>query len=496
MGKPERRLSMKQFKRIMAFALALVLTLAMSITVFAEPQEDPSSGEEGGEETPAATIYVHNADGADISYVQIIQVDPTTKTGWAFTNAARSYFVSSGENEQTILESMTGENGTIAAEKLKNFQDSCNDYISFGNGNTSVTVSAAGVYAVKAEETGYTYNPMAAFVEAKYDESTGAQSGLKDADVYAKKTDNQLTKTVVNNTAHTTAIGNTETFQVKTTVPYGETSWVLTDTITGASYVTDTSDTSKVPVSVTVGTGDDATTYNDISATIKTGTATGSSSFELNLTSIATGTTAANSGTPVTITYQATVTGTSVTNSITANTDKNTTSTDPKTNEVKLFTGSITFTKYDADGAGGGNKLAGAKFYVKKGNDYAQFDNNVLSGWTEDETQATKVETTSEGTVTVSGLDVGTYTFIEAEAPTGYSLNTENKEVELSIDSADAATGVATKEFSATGSMTDTKLSPLPQAGGIGTTIFTIAGCLIMIAAAGMYFASRRKNAK
>ena len=40
----------------------------------------------------------------------------------------------------------------------------------------------------------------------------------------------------------------------------------------------------------------------------------------------------------------------------------------------------------------------------------------------------------------------------------------------------------------------NTKLSSLPSTGGIGTTIFTIAGCVIMIAAAGLFFASRKKS--
>ena len=42
--------------------------------------------------------------------------------------------------------------------------------------------------------------------------------------------------------------------------------------------------------------------------------------------------------------------------------------------------------------------------------------------------------------------------------------------------------------------ITNTKLAELPGTGGIGTTIFTIGGCVIMIAAAGLYFASRRKH--
>ena len=42
----------------------------------------------------------------------------------------------------------------------------------------------------------------------------------------------------------------------------------------------------------------------------------------------------------------------------------------------------------------------------------------------------------------------------------------------------------------------NTKLASLPSTGGIGTTIFTIGGCLIMVIAAGLFFASRRKASK
>lgn len=44
--------------------------------------------------------------------------------------------------------------------------------------------------------------------------------------------------------------------------------------------------------------------------------------------------------------------------------------------------------------------------------------------------------------------------------------------------------------------ITNTTLSQLPSTGGIGTTIFTIGGCVIMIAAAALFFASRKKSQK
>ena len=51
-------------------------------------------------------------------------------------------------------------------------------------------------------------------------------------------------------------------------------------------------------------------------------------------------------------------------------------------------------------------------------------------------------------------------------------------------------------ELSGEAEMADTKLASLPGTGGIGTTIFTIGGCVIMIAAAGLFFATRKKAEK
>ena len=51
-------------------------------------------------------------------------------------------------------------------------------------------------------------------------------------------------------------------------------------------------------------------------------------------------------------------------------------------------------------------------------------------------------------------------------------------------------------ELTGEAEMADTKLASLPGTGGIGTTIFTIGGCAIMIAAAGLFFATRKKAEK
>ena len=78
----------------------------------------------------------------------------------------------------------------------------------------------------------------------------------------------------------------------------------------------------------------------------------------------------------------------------------------------------------------------------------------------------------------------------ETKAPKGYSINTDGKTIPLS------QTGVATAIIQNNDKLNDTKLSALPSTGGIGTTIFTIGGCAIMIVAAGLFFATRRKTQK
>lgn len=139
------------------------------------------------------------------------------------------------------------------------------------------------------------------------------------------------------------------------------------------------------------------------------------------------------------------------------------------------------------------------------------------------------VSSTAAGQIELKGLAAGTYYIKETKAPAGYSVNATPVKVEitdLEFNDNDELTGWTIKvndeeiasfvydtnegktefvrsdkivkdnstEFNQGYDILNTKITELPATGGIGTTIFTIVGCGIMIAAAGLFFASRRKE--
>lgn len=127
------------------------------------------------------------------------------------------------------------------------------------------------------------------------------------------------------------------------------------------------------------------------------------------------------------------------------------------------------------------------------------------------------ITSNAEGQLYIKGLEEGTYYLKEISAPTNYSVNTHIFEIKIDaaynedgtlkswnylIDgkvvreiTVDHTSGVPVADSDdGKFDIENTKLSSLPSTGGIGTTIFTIGGCVIMVTAAGLYFATRKKE--
>ena len=197
-----------------------------------------------------------------------------------------------------------------------------------------------------------------------------------------------------------------------------------------------------------------------------------------------------NAGKEVVITYKVKVTSENdiITNKATAG-HKGTA--DFGSTEINVYQGNITLTKTGENDV----KLANAGFEVRKDSkeSVALTFKKLADGVYKYDPKGdlTEVFTTTDGTVKVQGLDIGTYYFKEKTAPKGYSVNQDQSKATLAVEGGKAAAVLTAKT-----SMTDTKLNALPSTGGIGTTIFTIGGCAIMIVAAGLFFATRRKTQK
>ena len=543
---------MKRMKKILAMLLALTMVLGMSLTSMAASVTDATEGLE---------IPVNGAgDAAVYKHAQLIEVDTTTETGWKFSSdKIAEKFITAFDADSTDDEEPTAQEviwqlikkqagnkeipgmpedteaaaaGDIA-EALRNIKNADPTILALIDGKK---VYAPGVYYIDAEEEGYVYNPMTAYVSFYTYEGDNAPSGLESEGTDAKKVDNQLEKTNNNGDA-VTEIGKEVTYTITTTVPYitadNNSNFTITDTISGAEYKL--SGTEMV-VSVKIGSGE---AFNK-NATLTTE----KDSFTLDLTTEAK--TEGNAGKTLVITYTATVTDTVVHNSVTSTDGEHNASTNNY-----LFTGTVKLTKIDADNET--KKLEDAEFVVRKsivtgegesatttytyavctaGTDATGKITYKVSDWiTEDEYEADKVKaereyatniaTDANGEVSVAGLDNSEiYEFIEVIAPTGYSVNeapapiewknatTETRYVVKKTDgTVEDRITAAVKDNGEEGvysytktivtgvaKMSDTKLNALPSTGGIGTTIFTVAGCGIMIAAAFFFFASRKKE--
>ncbi len=511
---------MKKMKRLFAVLLTLAMVMGMSITAFAD--------------LGTATIPVNGAkEGTTYQYLQLIQPNTEKDTGWAFvTDAIASNFKKAldVEDDQTAIwmlikhqdssveipegVTLTDEMMSSMDTKIKNAIEAvANGGYTLSEPSDSVVVDNAGMYYIRAIAQGYTYNPMAAYVSFGY--TGGIPSKLESEGVNAKGTPIDTEKTS-DQTTQVTEIGRTVTYYIGSIVPFvplGDTErkYTLKDTITGADYEVNDGDT----VTLTVYYGAEGTSVEELLKSVKGGTATAEDTqlyskavvevtvdgktgkqFEADLSSVLENNTHANQ--PIVIAYEATVTDTQVGNNASIGDGDN--ESQFGTNDDELYTVQITINKKDAKD---GKPLDGAEFVISKDDEedenapqyYAVFENNKFVRWekpTGDAKIAGTPITAENGTVTVTGLGEGTYHITETKAPDGYSINTEIEDV--TVETVEGQ--VVTANLSGERDVLDTQLSALPSTGGIGTTIFTIAGCLIMVAAAGLFFVSRRKSAK
>lgn len=483
---------MKKMRKIFAVLLTLAMVLGMSMTSFA-----------------AGTTATINLSGDTltkdtvIKYLQIVEPDTTSTLGWKFSsdeiaNVFRAKF--GGTKDEALKKVIDlgsdshAANGTInASDKLG---AALSELTATNNANITTTtdgvpnaitnLNKAGLYLVTANATGYSYLPMLAYIK---DEGLG---NLADASLTVKGSKNKVTKVIDDDSAESVSEGDEIDYTVTAEYPYysadaEKKTFTATDKLTNATFKENSLEIKVAGVNTALAPTTDYT-VNEYKNSNKLEIA-----FKYNPN---------YAGKTVTIKYTAIVGSGegNVKNEIKSNFD---------TDGDSVTSAKVNVTVEKLAKEPNDKKLSGAEFtlyeYSEEAKDgYTKVESaSVITGTTA-ETKPIWVKkvgnpqsTTTEGTTTFVGLDAQKkYCVQETNAPAGYKIQ-KDYHVLTGAEKTSTETSKVYKfnNFDKV-TLTNDNLSALPSTGGIGTTIFTIAGCVIMIAAAGLFFASRKKTNK
>ena len=484
---------MKKMRKIFAVLLTLAMVLGMSMTSFA-----------------AGTTATINLSGDTltkdtvIKYLQIVEPDTTSTLGWKFSSdeIANVFIAKFGGTKDEALKKVIdlgsdshAANGTInASDKLgaalSELTATTNNAnittTTDGVPNAITNLNKAGLYLVTANATGYSYLPMLAYIK---DEGLG---NLADASLTVKGSKNKVTKVIDDDSAESVSEGDEIDYTVTAEYPYysadaEKKTFTATDKLTNATFKENSLEIKVAGVNTALAPTTDYT-VNEYKNSNKLEIA-----FKYNPN---------YAGKTVTIKYTAIVGSGegNVKNEIKSNFD---------TDGDSVTSAKVNVTVEKLAKEPNGKKLSGAEFtlyeYSEEAKDgYTKVESaSVITGTTA-ETKPIWVKkvgnpqsTTTEGTTTFVGLDAQKkYCVQETNAPAGYKIQ---KDYHV-LTGAEKTSPETSKVYKFNNfdkvTLTNDNLSALPSTGGIGTTIFTIAGCVIMIAAAGLFFASRKKTNK
>lgn len=498
---------MKKMKKLFAVLLTLAMVFGMSMTSFAADKNTITISGKG-----------LDAEGAGANYGQIIKENRESTLGWQFADDnIKNKFVEAWNNTNDpkttldangviaelinlgVLESKAGENKNVEAGTINgstNLSAALAAVTSAATNNldlkkgADVSATGKGLYIVTAHSDGYTYLPMAAYMNTNGDNVAVVAKGAKD----------QLNKKVAES-GKSVAPGDEVNYTIDEEYLYiapnaNPKTFTITDKLTNGTFKANT-------VEVVLKNSINDTTGKELVA-----------DTDYTINSYANGTdltvdfskhyNSAYAGKIVVITYIA-IAGEVTTEAPLTNNAHSSNGTG-KIVEVKPV--SFKVIKVDKDTTN--KKLPDAEFQLYK--EANESDANAVSLTLDNKTTVygipvgNVIKTDNNGEASVNNLDAqATYYVKETKAPNGYSLN----DFAYQLSGADVQPASTTTKTEGNVTYTiqtytyknfkditvkDSKLSALPSTGGIGTTIFTIAGCVIMIAAAGLFFASRKKS--
>ena len=459
---------MKQTRRTIGLIMVLILTVALSATVFAAGNgsitvENPREGEN----YTAYLIFdvVYNEQQSAYSYT-LASDSQWLETVRGYSGVTLSDAVTDGDGNTFYI--VTEKGNFSAAAFAKHLQESM-------AGKTGIELTAAGG---KASATGLDLGYY--FVSSTSGALCNLTTTQPDATIYDKN-DVPFEKTADDVSVE---VGQRVAFTLEGKIPdttgFGTYTYEISDTMsTGLTFAKD--------VQLFI----DGTLLTDHFTLTNTPSDENTTGFTLALDVMQL---QELTGKQVKVTYSAVVNEKAV--SVIQNNDaKLKYSNDPTDSSkyttipdaVKLYTAKIVIDKYETGNTE--HKLADAQFVLMNSNSefYAYDADTETVSWVEAQTDATIITTDENGTAAFIGLEDGVYVLKEIKAPAGYNLLTDTIEITVAgSDSDDTKLTVEAEVANNTGSQ-------LPSTGGMGTTVFYILG-VTMITASVIFMAAKKRR--
>lgn len=489
-------------KHFMAFFLSLLMAVSMGLTAFAEGQNPTTytltlKGTATGHTYEAYQIFTGDLSTKEDG-TKVLKVLSNVKWGTGVSNteaeSAADVAKALGDGTMTIAQLMEKHTLTTPVKTVES-----------AKGSTVISGLAAGYYLVK-DQDGTQADKSDAYtefiVQVVGDTEATVKSGVPTVEKKVKDTNDSEGTTSDWQDSADADINDDVQYRITGTMPdniadYTTYKYVFTDTMSkGLTY---TANNAKI----TIGDKDVTGSFTEVVTTEKDDTVVTWTCG--NLKGI-TGVTL-DKDTKVVVTYSANLNKDAVIGAAgNPNTVNLTYSNNPnkggegetgKTPDDKniVFTYKTVVNKVDQDK----KSLAGAAFKLEKKNS----DGNY--------TTVKEFTAGKETSFEFKGLDDGDYRLTETTTPAGYNTitpieftisathDTEGADPKLTELSGNATTGEAT--FNAdkdAGSLTtdivNQKGSTLPSTGGIGTTIFYVAGCAMVVLAGVMITARKKAN--
>lgn len=495
-------------KKLFALALSMMMVLAMAVPAFAA-EGDPKYSITVSAQSPNVSIK-----GNEFSAYKLFDVKYNEgATSFAYTVASEfSEFTYAGKSGAELVKYVgeltkdSDELNAFAQAALKYATDNniaAKGKVTVTDTNNLIALNEPGYYLVAGTATADGNKTVTAACSLTTTKPTADIKVKADA----PKLDKVIEEGDTDKEGASADIGSTVDFKLTSKVPdmtgYSAYKYIVHDTMSsGLTFNND----------IVVKIGEKTLTAEEYTLTVP---GADGETFTIDIKNFI----SYNKGDDIVITYSATVNENALNTSFETNTanleysnnpnDTSDTETTPD-DIVYVYDFNVDIDKYITNpdnNADTSQKLAGAQFVLKNGNDadakYYQFKDGKVS-WVSELKDATIVTSTAtgKGDKQFEGLAEGIYYLEEIKAPDGYNKLSDPVKVEITatykadgeLNSTSATLTNDGKDYEQIVSIGNAKGGELPGTGGIGTTIFYVVGGLLMVAAVVLLVAKKKMS--